>query len=107
MNNIQQAQAAMDTANRLAAQEYASTESSIVCVHGLIPSTHDTDVVIRVHLLDMQFVYEVGPIVGPAGLVSRGAFVTTSRPKAIALLACGLEFVANWHRPTRKQRKLF
>lgn len=105
MTTIQQAQAAMDTANRRAAQEYERTQSPAVTVHGLIPSAHHTEVVIRVHLLDMNYVYEVGPIVGRRGLVSRNAFVTTSRPKAIALLACGLEY--RKQRRTRRKQLVF
>jgi hypothetical protein len=103
MSTIQQAQAAINTANRLAAQEYERTNDSQVVIHGLIPSDHGTEIVIRVHLLDMNYVYEVGPIVGRRGLVSRNAFITTSRPKAIALLAYGLEY----RKSRRKQRRLF
>jgi hypothetical protein len=103
MSTIQQAHAAMDDANRIAAQCFEQTGDTAITIHGLIPSAHKTEVVIRVHLLDMNYVYEVGPIVGRRGLVSRNAFITTSRPKAIALLACGLEY----RKSRRKQKRLF
>lgn len=100
MHTLQQATQALDQANRLAAQCFASTHDESIVIQGLIPSGHHTEVVIRVHLLDMNYVYEVGPIVGRRGLVSRKAFVTTSRLKAVELLAYGLDY-----RRQRKARK--